>query len=104
MSLALLLGKRIKAIRLSKGLRQEDMEGFGINIRYFQKIEAGKANITLSTIERIAAAFDVSVEELFCFGLSADDDANKLISLVGKIIDDKDKVKKLNVIIENAFV
>jgi len=65
--LAVLIGTRIKDIRKEKGLKQEDMEGFGISYKYYQKIETGKVNITLNTIEKIAKALNVDSRELFIF-------------------------------------
>ncbi len=62
-----LLGNRLRQARKQKGLRQEDLESLGISYKYYQKIEAGKANITLQTIEKIADALEISIEELFCF-------------------------------------
>jgi len=54
--LSILIGNRIKELRKRKGLKQEDMEKFGINYKYFQKIEGGRANVTLQTLEKIAKA------------------------------------------------
>ena len=91
---ALKLGMRIKELRRARGLRQEDMEQFGLNYRYFQKIEAGKANITLSTVERIAAALSVKVEEIFMLPLSISPEAEHLQALLADIIS-KNQTKKI---------
>ena len=40
------LGLRLKEIRKSKGLRQEDLDK-AIGYKYYQRIEAGKVNVLL---------------------------------------------------------
>ena len=44
------LGIRFKELRLSKGLKQEDLEPWGFSYRYYGKIERGLANLTLDTL------------------------------------------------------
>ena len=64
------LGRRIKKLRQEKGLRQEDMEDFGIPYKYYQRIESpGKrpANITMKTFLKIAKALEVEPYQLFLF-------------------------------------
>lgn len=60
------LGKRIKQLRLSKGLSQEK---FAISIdmdrTYYASVENGKRNISIVNIEKIAKGLDISLEELF---------------------------------------
>lgn len=59
-------GKRIKQLRLNKGLSQEK---FAISIdmdrTYYASVENGKRNISIVNIEKIAKGLDVSLEELF---------------------------------------
>ena len=95
--LAELLGKRIKEVRKQRGLRQEDIAGRGINYRYFQKIEAGKANITLETIENVAEALEIEPTDLLRFQLSDSEGANELNVLISDVIQegDSDKIRKL---------
>lgn len=64
------LGARIKKLRMEKGLRQEDMEEFGIAYKYYQRIESPAshpANITMKTMLKIANALEVEPYELFLF-------------------------------------
>jgi transcriptional regulator with XRE-family HTH domain len=64
------LGKRIQELRKKKGLRQEDMEEFGIPYKYYQRIESPGSypvNITLKTLLKIAQALEVEVSDLFDF-------------------------------------
>jgi transcriptional regulator with XRE-family HTH domain len=64
-SLAKRLGWRLRQLRLAQGLRQRDLETRGISYKYYQRIEAGRANLTLKSLERLAAALRVTVDELF---------------------------------------
>jgi len=62
------LGKRIQELRKRRGLRQEDMEEFGIPYKYYQRIESPGShpvNVTLKTLMKIAKALEVEVSELF---------------------------------------
>lgn len=58
------LGKRIKELRIERGLTQEDMMDFGFAWRRYQRIEAGQQPITLRTAYRLARAFKVTVADL----------------------------------------
>ena len=60
------LGKRIKKIRLDKGLIQLDLEvKAGISRADISKIENGLKNIEFITIIKIAEALEVELIELF---------------------------------------
>ena len=104
-NLAKLIGYRIKEVRKQKGLRQEDMESFGINYRYYQKIEGGQANITLGTIEKVAEALDLDAKEFFLLPLSESEEVNKLTTQLREIIGKKDlvSIKKLNIFINDIL-
>ncbi len=59
------LGDNIRRIRLAKDMTQGDLcRKLGLDRAYMSNIESGKKNPTLSTIERIAKALGVSIEEL----------------------------------------
>jgi DNA-binding XRE family transcriptional regulator len=59
------LGENIKKIRLAKGMTQGDLcRRLEVDRAYMSNIESGKKNPTLSTIENIAKALNVSVDEL----------------------------------------
>lgn len=57
---------RIKELRNATGLSQER---FALKIdmdrTYYASVEAGKRNVSLKNIKKIADGFDVSLEELF---------------------------------------
>lgn len=60
-----LVGRKIASIRKSRALTQRDTAlRAGISYRYFQNIEAGAANMTLSTLYRLARFFNVRVSEI----------------------------------------
>lgn len=55
----------MKRIRLEKGITQGDIcRKLELDRAYISNLESGKKNPTLSTIERIAKALDVSMENL----------------------------------------
>lgn len=57
--------ERIKQLREEKGLTQEQMQDFELNLRQFQRIESGDTiNITLSNLFRIAKALGIQPFEL----------------------------------------
>lgn len=59
------LGRNIKRIRETKGMTQGDLcRACELDRAYVSNLEAGKKNPTLATIERIAKALDVSIDEL----------------------------------------
>ncbi len=59
------VGRNIRRARQSKGLRQVDVnELVGVNYRHYQNIEAGRVNLTLDTLCRLARLFGVSLEDL----------------------------------------
>ncbi len=59
------LASNMKKIRARKHMSQGDIcRALGVDRAYISTIESGKQNPTLSTIEKIAIALDVSVSEL----------------------------------------
>ena len=61
--LLLNLAKRIKELRKIKGVTQEDaLNDTGIQ---FSRIEQGKRDIQLSTIEKLCKYFEISLNEFF---------------------------------------
>jgi transcriptional regulator with XRE-family HTH domain len=58
------VGRRIAEIRLANGWTQEECAGrLEMTVRRLRRFEAG-ANVTLRTLERIAAALEVSARAL----------------------------------------
>jgi transcriptional regulator with XRE-family HTH domain len=63
--LAKFLGKRLRDIRIAQGLRQQDLQERGISHKYYQRIEAGRVNLTLRSLEKLASALDIKTLDLF---------------------------------------
>ena len=62
------LGKRIKKIRVSKNLTQEDLAlHAGMDRTNISKLEKGEGNPEFFTLVRIAEALDVRLSEFFGF-------------------------------------
>jgi transcriptional regulator with XRE-family HTH domain len=60
-----LLGRRIKALRLRQELTQEALgERAGLNYKYLGGIERGERNLSLRQLLKIAQALDVEPQEL----------------------------------------
>jgi transcriptional regulator with XRE-family HTH domain len=65
-NLKLMIGARIKEIRVKKGMTQEQLsEKMGINPKYLSSIERGKENPTLDTLIKVAQSLDVDMGQIF---------------------------------------
>lgn len=61
-----LLGERIQELRRQKGLSQEKFALYiNMDRTYFASVEAGKRNISIQNIQKIAEGLGVSLSELF---------------------------------------
>ena len=62
------VGSRIKELRNKLGISQEEL-GFrsGVHRTYIASLEVGKRNISISTLEKIVKALEVSLSEFFDF-------------------------------------
>lgn len=61
-----LFGTRIKELRKAKGLSQEKFaSSIDMDRTYYASVEAGKRNISINNIYKIAKGLDVTLEELF---------------------------------------
>jgi transcriptional regulator with XRE-family HTH domain len=58
-------GRRLQRLRKARNLRQLDMGSFGLNYKYYQRLELGQVNPTLLTLHRVATALGVSVSDFF---------------------------------------
>lgn len=103
-----LLGKRLRALRAVRGLRQEAIEARGLNYKYLQRIEAGRCNLTLTTLQRVASVLEVKVEDLFQFPLESSQYLPETQEVVGLVIamiarQDKAALKKLEIFIKEIL-
>lgn len=61
-------GKHVKSLRQESKLSQEELAyKAGLHRTYIGMIERGEKNITLINIEKIANAFDISLDKLMEF-------------------------------------
>jgi transcriptional regulator with XRE-family HTH domain len=61
-----LLGKKIRRLRIEKGLNQEALAfEAGINKNYLSDLERGSRNPTIAVIQKIATALETPLSELF---------------------------------------
>ncbi len=59
-------GNKVKAERQKRQLSQEQFaEKVGVHRTYIGMIERAEKNITLTNVARIAAALEISIDELF---------------------------------------
>lgn len=59
-------GKRVQQLRHEQGLSQEKFALLiDMDRTYFASVEAGRRNISLVNIKKIADGFNISVSELF---------------------------------------
>lgn len=69
----IVVGRKIKEIRKQKRYSQQDMADMtGLSSNYISEIELGKKEGRLNTYFQIAAALDVSIDELVKDSVSAD--------------------------------
>ena len=60
------LGQRIQQLRKKTGLSQEKFAlNIGMDRTYYASVEAGKRNIALLNLKKIADGFGISLSELF---------------------------------------
>ena len=60
------VGRRIAELRADAHLTQEQMaEQLGVSLKYVQRVEAGRENLTIRSLVRFANILGVEVAELF---------------------------------------
>lgn len=63
-----LFGQKIRLVRMSKGLSQEELGNqSGLHRTYIGQVERAEKNISLKNIYKIANSLDVEIRELFDF-------------------------------------
>lgn len=84
------VGKRIKALRKSRSLKQDDLSEVlgGLSRPQISNIETGRRNINLHQIKALADFFGVSIETL---GIKTDEvETNELLERAKLIFENKD--------------
>ena len=92
------LGMRIKYLRKAKNLTQEQLaEKINLDITSLSKIETGRNYPQPETIEKLACAFEIDIEEIFNFheDFSKTDYYNKILKNLNFMKEDKEKLKLL---------
>ena len=75
--LVVVLSENVRTLRRSKGLSQEQLAFIsGLHRTYIGSIERGERNVTLSTLEVLSAALDVTVSELLMHSRRPDDNSS----------------------------
>ncbi len=68
MDIKLLVGKRVRELRNSIGISQEELADLaGLDRTYITSVECGKRNISIVNIEKLANALNVTLAEFFNF-------------------------------------
>lgn len=61
-----LIGERIRIFRKERGLSQEELAHLAkLHTTYIGQLERGEKNATLESIEKVAKALEISLEDLF---------------------------------------
>lgn len=61
-------GKRVKDLRIAKGISQEKLANLAdIDRTYMPGIEKGVRNVSITIVEKLANALNVEISELFDF-------------------------------------
>ena len=67
-SLHIRIGKKIKEIRESKGISQQVLAAkCNFEKSNLSRLESGKVNSTISTLEKVSNALEIDIVELFTF-------------------------------------
>jgi len=62
------IGKKLKKVRLSLGLKQADVAGrAGISVNYYARIERDEENPTIETLEKILKVLKVKSSDILPF-------------------------------------
>lgn len=80
-----IIGMRIRLLRKERGWSQERLaELADLNASYVGKIERGEKNVTFKSLEKVAAALEIPIEELFrqVQSVNAELDSNTLLSII----------------------
>ena len=56
--------ERVRRLRVARGLRQEDLENFGLSWKSVQKLEYGITDPKASTLLKLSRAFGMSLAQL----------------------------------------
>lgn len=95
MTIKKLLGKKIRNLRVKKGLTQEKLaEMIGISQRSLSGIEIGENFLTAETLDKVINSLGIGIDELFTIEhmKPANELAEELVADIGSLRDE-DKIK-----------
>jgi len=94
-----LLGRRIRGLRKSSNLTQEQLgERSRVSYKHLGAIERGEENPSLSVLQKIAKGLGVEISELFSFQHEETNSA-KLKKMIADLVKDE-KVDRLQLILK----
>ncbi|HBI2045585.1 helix-turn-helix domain-containing protein [Enterococcus faecalis] len=80
-----ILIKRIKILRKRLGISQEKLSlAASLDARYVNKLENGKFNLSVPTLDKLIEAFGMSYKDFFEFEVEEDNELEKLKKLSPK--------------------
>ncbi|AOA00703.1 hypothetical protein BFC22_11670 [Carnobacterium divergens] len=80
-----ILIKRIKILRKRLGISQEKVSlAASLDARYVNKLENGKFNLSVPTLDKLIEAFGMSYKDFFEFEIEEDNELEKLKKLSPK--------------------
>jgi transcriptional regulator with XRE-family HTH domain len=101
------IGKRLKRLRLERGLSQRELAAPGVSYAYISRIEAGTRQPSVKALRRLAAKLDVSAEYLETGSQLAPEDARELLlsdlELAVRLGDPQDAQAPLEAIVADAL-
>jgi transcriptional regulator with XRE-family HTH domain len=93
------LGRRIRSVRKSRNLTQEQLgERSRVSYKHLGAIERGEENPSLSVLQKIAKGLGVEISELFSFQ-HEETDSTRLEKMINDLIKDE-KVERLQLIMK----
>jgi len=87
-----LVGKRIRDIRKTKNLSQEQLgEKSGFHFTYIGGLERGERNISISNLAKIADALEVNIRDLFNFEQELSEEKQITISEIVRLLSNRNE-------------
>lgn len=68
---------RVRSLREARGLRQEDLEYFGLSWKSVQKLEYGLTDPKISTLLKLCEAFQLTLPELMTLDAAPESRAHR---------------------------
>jgi transcriptional regulator with XRE-family HTH domain len=106
-SVAQTIGQRIRTYRLKAGMTQEALaEKANLHHTYIGQVERGEKNLTLTSLEKITYALDISFTELFdCLDTRSPEESipSKCFEMINSL-DEMEQAHVYNILKELEFL